>query len=85
MEREMSTKLEEQKFQEEMRWREKVMRGKPVWQELSYTSQDDIAIRLQMRKDEERLRQEEHRHHMDVMMGRVQQIPTLFERQSNLR
>lgn len=82
MEQEMAQKLEEEKFLEEMRWREKTMRRKPVWQELNYTAEDDIAIRLQMRKDEEKLRHEEYKHHMDVMMGRVRLIPTLFERQS---
>lgn len=82
MEEDISKKLEEEKFQQEQRWREKVMRQRPVWQELNYTSEDDIAIRLQMRKEEDKLRQEEFRHHMDMMLGRVQQIPTLFERQS---
>lgn len=83
MEREMGRKLEDQKFKEELRWRERVMRQRPVWQDLNYTSEDDIAIRLQLRKDEEKLRQQEHRHHMDMMISRVQQIPTLFERQSH--
>lgn len=82
MEREMERKLEDNKWKEEARWKERVMRQKPVWQELNFTSEEDIAMRLQMRKDEERLREEEHRHHMEVMLGRVQQIPTLFERQS---
>lgn len=82
MEREMEKKLEDNKWTEEARWREKVMRQKPVWQELNFTSEDDIAMRLQMRRDEEKLREQEHRHHMEVMLGRVQQIPTLFERQT---
>lgn len=84
MEQEMCLRLEEQKLKEETRWREKVMRQRPVWQELNYSHEEELAMRLQMRKEEEKLREQEHRHHMDLMHGRVQQIPTLFERQSQV-
>lgn len=84
MEQEMCRRLEEQKLKEESRWREKVMRQRPVWQELNYSHEEELAMRLQLRKEEERLREQEHRQHMDVMHGRVQQMPTLFERQSQV-
>lgn len=84
MEMDMCRKLEEQKLKEEARWREKVMRQKPIWQVLNFSHEEDLAMRLQMRRDEERLREEEHQHHMELMLGRVQQMPTLFERQSHV-
>lgn len=80
----MMKKLEEAKLKEEARWREKLMRKKPVWQALAYSHEEDLAMRLQLRKDEERLRNEEHRMRMELMLGRVNQQPTLFERQSQV-
>nr|XP_022902325.1 uncharacterized protein LOC111415065 [Onthophagus taurus] len=85
MELEMCKKLEEVKLRDEARWKEKVMRKKPVWQELQYSHEEDLAMRLQLRRDEEKLRNEEHKHRMQIMLGRVKQQPTLFERQSKLR
>lgn len=82
---EMMKKLEEAKLKEEARWREKIMRKKPVWQALAYSHEEDLAMRLQLRKDEERLRNEEHRMRMEMMLGRVNQQPTLFERQSQVK
>lgn len=80
----MCKKLEEAKIKEEARWREKIMRKKPVWQALAYSNEEDLAMRLQLRKDEEKLRKEEHLLRMQLMMGRVYQQPTLFERQSQV-
>lgn len=80
----MIKKLEEAKLKEEARWREKLMRKKPIWQTLAYSHEEDLAMRLQLRRDEERLRNEEHRMRMHVMLGRVNQQPTLFERQSQV-
>lgn len=37
-------------------------------------------MRLQTRRDEERMRREEFLHEMELMYGRVQQQPLLFER-----
>lgn len=37
-------------------------------------------MRLQTRRDEERMRREEFLHEMELMYGRVQQLPMLFER-----
>lgn len=84
LEMEMMRKLEESKIKEEARWREKIFRKKPVWQALAYSHEDDLAMRLQLRRDEERLRNEEHRLRMHMMLGRVNQQPTLFERQSQV-
>jgi len=42
---EMTRKLEEAKLKEEARWREKVMRKKPVWQALAYSHEEDLAMR----------------------------------------
>ncbi|KAJ8985953.1 hypothetical protein NQ317_010711 [Molorchus minor] len=78
----MMKKLEEAKLREEARWREKLFRKKPVWQALAYSHEEDLAMRLLLRKDEERLRTEEHRLRMQHMLSRVNQQPTLFERQS---
>lgn len=80
----MCKKVEEARIREEARWREKVMRKRPIWQELAYSHEEDLAMRLEMRRDEERLRNEEHKHRMHVMLGRVNQQPTLFERQSQV-
>ncbi|KAJ8960310.1 hypothetical protein NQ318_004036 [Aromia moschata] len=85
LETEMMRKLEEAKLREETRWREKLLRKKPVWQALAYSHEEDLAMRLQLRKDEERLRNEEHRMRMQHMLRRVDQQPTLFERQSHVK
>lgn len=47
---------------------------------LSFSHEEDIAMRLQTRRDEERMRREEFLHEMELMYGRVQQQPLLFER-----
>ncbi|KAK9878516.1 hypothetical protein WA026_022412 [Henosepilachna vigintioctopunctata] len=78
----MDQKLEEARLKEEARWREKIMRKKPIWQALAFTHEEDLAMRLRLRKEEDRLRKEEHRLRMELMFGRVNQQPTLFERQS---
>lgn len=45
MEMEMTRRLEEAKLKEEARWREKLMRKKPVWQTLAYSHEEDLAMR----------------------------------------
>lgn len=84
LEMEMMRKLDEAKIKDEARFREKLFRKKPVWQTLTYSHEEDLAMRLQLRRDEERLRNEEHRLRMQMMLGRVNQQPTLFERQSQV-
>lgn len=85
MQMELCKKIEEVKLKEESRWREKVLRKRPAWQKLAYSHEEDLAMRLQLRRDEERLRNEEHKHRMELMFGRVNQIPMLFERHSHFR
>ncbi|XP_065167434.1 protein FAM161A isoform X2 [Atheta coriaria] len=85
MEDEICRRIEEAHLKEEARWREKVLRKKPVWQTLTYSHEEDLNMRLQMRRDEERMRNEEFRMQMETMFGRVNQQPTLFERQSNVK
>lgn len=45
-----------------------------------YSHEEDIAMRLQTRRDEERMRREEFLHEMELMYGRVHEQPMLFER-----
>ncbi|KAK4885131.1 hypothetical protein RN001_001402 [Aquatica leii] len=85
MQTEMCKKLEEVKIKEESRWREKVLRKKPAWQSLVYSHEEDLAMRLQLRREEEKLRSEEHRHRMELMYGRVNRMPMLFERQDHIK
>lgn len=85
LETDMCHKLEEAKWREESRWKERMLRKKPVWEVLAYSHEEDLAMRLQMRRDEERLRNEEHRQRMYSMLGRVNQQPTLLERQSQVK
>lgn len=80
----MCRRLEEARLKDEARWKEKVMRRRPVWQGLAYSQEEDLAMRLQQRRDEARLRSEEHRQRMQIMLGRVNRQPTLFERQSQV-
>lgn len=81
---EMLHKLEDLKQHQEARWKEKNLRRKPIWQYLEYSHEDDLAMRLQRRQENDRLRNEEHRHRMKLMMGRVDRQRTLFERQSEV-
>nr|CAH7728448.1 unnamed protein product [Callosobruchus chinensis] len=85
LEMDMVRRLEEARLKEEARWKEKLMRKKPVWQALAYSHEEDLAMRLQLRREEERLRNEEYRNRMQLMLGRVNRQPTLFERQSQIR
>ncbi|XP_017775181.1 PREDICTED: protein FAM161A [Nicrophorus vespilloides] len=85
MEDDIARRLEEVKIKEEVRWREKVLRRRPVWQTLAYNHEEDLQMRLQLRKEEDKLRNEEHKYKMQKMQGRVNRQPTLFERQSQIR
>ncbi|CAG9837615.1 unnamed protein product [Diabrotica balteata] len=85
IEMEMIRALDEAQRRDEARWREKLFRKKPIWHNLAYNHEDDLAIRLQLRRDEEKLRKEEHKMRMSLMYGRVQKQPTLFERQSQMK
>jgi hypothetical protein len=42
-------------------------------------------MRIQTRREEERIRRQEYEQDMKLMLSRVQNIPTLFERQSQVQ
>lgn len=64
----------------EMKQRLRFLRSKPAWHLVKNNHEEDIAMRLQTRRDEERMRREEFLHQMELMYGRVQKQPMLFER-----
>ncbi|XP_073950487.1 uncharacterized protein isoform X1 [Choristoneura fumiferana] len=73
-------RLAEQRRRNEMRTRDRLLRSNPAWHLVKNNHAEDIAMRLQTRRDEERMRREEFLHEMELMYGRVQQQPLLFER-----
>ncbi|XP_049877877.1 protein FAM161B [Pectinophora gossypiella] len=73
-------RLAEQQRRMELRARDKLLRSKPSWHLVKNNHAEDIAMRLQTRRDEERMRREEFLHEMELMYGRVQEQPMLFER-----
>ncbi|XP_068619375.1 protein FAM161A [Battus philenor] len=70
----------EQRRRFELYQRSRQLRSKPAWHLVKNNHEQDIAMRLQTRRDEERMRREEFLHEMELMYGRVQQQPLLFER-----
>jgi hypothetical protein len=84
-ERDAALRLEESRQLEEMRSRAKVIRRRPAWKRMANISaRRDIALRTEVRREEDRSRKEEHAHQMGTMMNRVLHIPTLFERQERV-
>ncbi|CAG4953629.1 unnamed protein product [Parnassius apollo] len=79
-EMEAAKSLAEQRRRIELRQRDRILRSKPAWHLVKNNHEEEIAIRLQTRRDEERMRREEFLHEMELMYGRVQQQPLLFER-----
>ncbi|XP_072929946.1 uncharacterized protein [Epargyreus clarus] len=79
-EMETAKRLAEQRRRAENRHRDRLLRSKPSWHLVKNNHEEDIAMRLQTRRDEERMRREEFLHEMELMYGRVQQQPMLFER-----
>ncbi|XP_013170950.1 PREDICTED: protein FAM161A isoform X1 [Papilio xuthus] len=77
---EAANSLAEQRRRIELRQRDRQLRSKPAWHLVKNNHEEDIAMRLQTRRDEERMRREEFLHEMELMYGRVQQQPLLFER-----
>ncbi|XP_050353846.1 protein FAM161B [Nymphalis io] len=72
--------LADQRKRAETKNRDRVLRANPAWHLVKNNHEQDIAMRLQTRRDEERMRREEFLHEMELMYGRVQQQPMLFER-----
>ncbi|CAH2045495.1 unnamed protein product, partial [Iphiclides podalirius] len=79
-EMEAARSLAEQRRRLELRQRDRQLRSKPAWHLVKNNHEEDIAMRLQTRRDEERMRREEFLHEMELMYGRVQRQPLLFER-----
>ncbi|GBP04053.1 Protein FAM161A [Eumeta japonica] len=79
-EMEAARRLAEQRRRVELRARDRLLRSNPVWHLVKNNHEEDIALRLQTRRDEERMRREEFLHEMELMYGRVQQQPFQFER-----
>ncbi|CAH2257111.1 jg11955 [Pararge aegeria aegeria] len=79
-EMESARRTAEQRRRAENRQRDRLLRSKPAWHLVKNNHEEDLAMRLQTRRDEERMRREEFLHEMELMYGRVQQQPMLFER-----
>ncbi|XP_059053300.1 protein FAM161A [Achroia grisella] len=79
-EMEAARRLTEQRRRMEMRHRDRLLRSKPAWHLVKNNHEEDIAMRLQTRRDEEKMRREEFLHEMELMYGRVHDQPMLFER-----
>ncbi|KAJ9596116.1 hypothetical protein L9F63_012700 [Diploptera punctata] len=82
LEKELALKKDELKKKEEARIKAHSVRRKPAWQAINYSTEEDLELRIQTRREEERIRREEFQHDMEIMLNRVNLIPTLFERQS---
>jgi hypothetical protein len=85
MEQEMAVRQEESRKKEAAKFKAHVIRCKPAWQAISYSTEEDLAMRIQARREEERIRREEYEQDMQLMLSRVEKIPTLFERQSQVQ
>ncbi|KAG7298000.1 hypothetical protein JYU34_018759 [Plutella xylostella] len=79
-EMEATSRLAEHRRRVELRTRDRILRSNPAWHLVKNNHEEDIKLRLQSRRDEERMRREEFLHEMELMYGRVQQQPMLFER-----
>ncbi|XP_012265980.2 protein FAM161A isoform X1 [Athalia rosae] len=88
MEREIQDRMEERRREQFLKTRESVVRCRPAWRALRaaarHEHERDLALRASLRRDEARELAERHRLHMELMLGRVTQIPTLFERHSQM-
>ncbi|XP_041969830.1 protein FAM161A [Aricia agestis] len=79
-EMEADKRLYDQLRRIEAKHRNRLLRSKPAWHLVKNNHEAEIAMRLQTRRDEERMRREEFLHEMELMYGRVQKQPMLFER-----
>ncbi|XP_076392298.1 uncharacterized protein LOC100883008 isoform X2 [Megachile rotundata] len=86
LEREIRERMEEKRREHEMKIRESLIGRNPVWRALRsaarHEHERDLNIRTSLRRDEAREQAERHRLQMEMMIDRVTQIPTLFERHS---
>ncbi|XP_053985596.1 protein FAM161A [Hylaeus volcanicus] len=86
LEREIREKMEEKRREQAIRTRESMIGRNPVWRALRsaarHEHERDLDIRTSLRRDEAIEQAERHRLQMEMMLDRVTQIPTLFERHS---
>ncbi|KAI4498471.1 hypothetical protein M0802_006406 [Mischocyttarus mexicanus] len=86
LEREIRERMDEKRREQVIKLKENLIGRKPAWRALrSATRHDherDLDIRTSMRRNEAREQAERHRLQMEMMLNRVTQIPTLFERHS---
>jgi hypothetical protein len=83
---EAAKQREHQRNIDEARTRARVLRRRPAWRSMTHMSaRRELAMKAITRREEERSRQQDHSRSMGHMMGRVLGIPTLFERQSQVK
>ena len=86
LEREIRERMEEKRREQGIKIRESFVGRNPVWRALRsatrHEHKKDLSLRTSLRRDEAREQAERHRLHMEMMLDRVTQIPTLFERHS---
>ncbi|KAK2583731.1 hypothetical protein KPH14_009649 [Odynerus spinipes] len=86
LEHEIRERMEEKRREQAIKLRENLIRRKPAWRALRsaarHDHERDLDIRTSLRRDEAREQAEFHRLQMEIMLERVTQIPTLFERYS---
>ncbi|XP_076234708.1 uncharacterized protein LOC143179384 [Calliopsis andreniformis] len=88
LEREIRDKMEEKRREQAIKLRESLIGRNPAWKALRCATRHehkrDLNIRSSLRRDEAREQAERHRLQMEMMLNRVMQIPTLFERHSQI-
>ncbi|XP_014477725.1 PREDICTED: protein FAM161A [Dinoponera quadriceps] len=86
LEREIRERMEEKRREQMLKIKETLIGRKPAWRALRsatrHEHERDLDIRTSLRRDEAREQAERHRLQMEMMLDRVTQIPTLFERHS---
>ncbi|XP_011503618.1 PREDICTED: protein FAM161A [Ceratosolen solmsi marchali] len=86
LERDIKKQLEENRQDQMLRLRKALISKKPAWRALRSAARNeherDLDFRTSLRRDEAREQADRHRIQMEMMLDRVTQIPTLFERHS---
>ncbi|XP_032667921.1 protein FAM161A [Odontomachus brunneus] len=86
LEHEIRERMEEKRREQMLKIRETLIGRKPAWRALRsaarHDHERDLDLRASLRRDEAREQAERHRLQMEIMLDRVTQIPTLFERHS---
>ncbi|KAL6256345.1 hypothetical protein P5V15_012462 [Pogonomyrmex californicus] len=86
LERDIRERMDEKRREQMLKIRESLIGRKPAWRALRSAARHehdrDLDMRTSLRRDEAREQAERHRLQMEMMLDRVTQIPTLFERHS---